>query len=157
MEPTKIVLTDLNVIFFNLEDEGFGLSVTVDATDQKVQDTISKWYEVNAIGKESDPNKGKPKFKEYVNEKSGQKSQQFTFKYNDMTKFAGLNGLSKKDIGFGSVIDIVANAFTFDNKFGKGVGQSLSAVLVKSAGKTGADSDVSFLLQSVPTTDAPAF
>jgi hypothetical protein len=151
MEQSKILLNDLKVIFFNLEDEGFGLSVTVDVTDQKVQDKISEWYETNGIGKDKDASKSKPKFKDYTNDKTGVVSKQFSFKYNDMTKFAGLNGLTKENIGFGAVIDIVANAFTFDNKFGKGVGQSLSAVLVKEARKTGGDSDMSMLMQSIPS------
>lgn len=148
MEKTKIILNNLKVIFFALEDEGFGLSITVDVTDQSVQDAISAWYEENGIGKDNDANKGKPKFKEYTNEKTGKTTKQFSFKYNDTTKFAGLNGLTKENIGFDAVIDIVANAFVFDNKFGKGVGQSLSAVLIKEGGKTGSDSDMAFLLQS---------
>ncbi len=148
MEPSKIALQNLKVIFFNLEDEGFGFNVTVDVTDQAIQDKISEWCETNQIGKENDANKGKPKFKDYTNEKTGITTKQFSFKYNDMTKFAGLNGLKREDIGFGAVIDVVANAFTIDNKFGKGVGQSLSAVLVKEPGKTGADSDMAFLMQS---------
>lgn len=154
MEPSKILLNDLKVIFFNLEDEGFGLSITVDATNQSVQDKISKWYEENNIGKENASDKGKPKFKEYKNEKTGEVTKQFAFKYNEHTKFAGLNGLTKENVGFGAIIDIVANAFTFDNKFGKGVGQSLSAVLVKEAGKTGADSDMAYLMQSQDAKDA---
>lgn len=154
MENNKITLTDLKVIFFNLEDEGFGFNITVDVTDQAVQDKISEWFEKNAIGKDNDANKGKPKFKEYKNEKTGELTKQFSFKYNDMTKFAGINGLTKEDIGFGAVIDVVANAFTFDNKFGKGVGQSLSAVVVKQGGKTGADADLANLLaQASPATD----
>lgn len=129
-------------------DEGFGLSITVDVTDQSIQDKISAWFEANMIGKEKDADKGKPKFKDYKNEKTGEVTKQFAFRYNDFTKFAGLNGLKKEDIGFQSVIDLVSNAFSYDNKFGKGVGHSLSAVLVKSAGKTGSDADMALLMGS---------
>ncbi len=153
MEASKIILNNLKVIFFNLEDEGFGLSVTVDATDEAVQNKIKDWYETNSIGKDNDPEKGKPKFKDYTNEKTGVTTKQFSFKYNEFTKFAGLNGLTKENIGFDAVIDVVANAFTFDNKFGKGIGQSLSAVVVKEGGKTGADSDMAYLMSSMSSDE----
>lgn len=157
MESSKIILNDLKVVFFNLTDEGFGLSITIDATNESVQDKISAWYKENSIGKDNAPDKGTPKFKEYINEKTGEITKQFSFKYNEFTKFAGLNGLSKENIGYGAVIDVVGNAFAFDNKFGKGISQSLSAVLVKEAGKSGSDSDMAFLMASQPSKDEVPF
>jgi len=140
-EP-KIKITSAKVVFANLEDEGFGKSITIDVTDQALQDQISKWVKDNNIGKGA--NAGKANFKEY--EKDGNKTIQYSFKINDNTKFAGLNGLTEQNLGYGATVSLVAQSFYYDNKFGKGYSASLSAVLVEKGNTTSADGDLSDLL-----------
>lgn len=142
----KLKLKNLKVIFANLTDEGFGTSITIDATEEDIRDQISNWVKANKIGKETP---GVAKFKEYSPEDSDTITIQYSFKINDFTKYMGLDGLTKEDLGYGSVIDLVANPFPYDNKFGKGISSSLSAVLVKEKGKTGADADMESLLEDI--------
>lgn len=134
----KLVLRGVEVVFANLQDEGFGKSITVLATDLEVKKAITKWVVDNKIGKGDKA--GKPNFKEYEGK------DQYAFKINDFTRFAGLNGLSEKDLGFGARISLIANAFIYDNKFGKGVSGSLSAVVVEKRASTSADGDLEELL-----------
>lgn len=141
-EFTKIVLRDVKVIFANLTDEGYGTSITIDATDEKVRKDITNWVAENKIGKD---NPGVANFKEYIPEDSDEVTYQFSFKVNDYTKFKGLESLTKENLGFGAVIDLVANPFLFDNKFGKGVSQSVSAVLIKVGSVSSADADMEAL------------
>lgn len=143
---TKLKLQKVKVIFYNPEDEGFGTSITVDVTDQALQDQISAWVKENNIGKD---NPGVANFKEYENEKSGEKTIQYSFRINEYTKYAGINGLSEKDLGYGAIIDLIANAFVYNNKFTKGedrVGQSASAIVIRSGATTGGDADLAELL-----------
>lgn len=138
----KIKLGGMKVIFANLVDEGFGKSITVDVTEEKYQKAITDWVKANNIGKGA--NAGKPNFKEYT--KDGNTTVQYSFKINDNTRFAGLNGLSEQNLGYGATIALVAQAFDYDNKFGKGTSASLSAVVVEKGATTGADADLSDLL-----------
>lgn len=143
---TKLKLQNVKVVFYNPEDEGFGTSITIDATDPKINEQIADWVKKNNIGKDEP---GVPKFKEYTNEKSGETTIQFAFKINDYTKYAGINGLSEKDLGYGAVIDLIAQAFEYNNKFTGGktrVGQSVSAIVVRSGATSGADADLAELL-----------
>lgn len=138
MDTTKITLRNIEVVFANLVDDGFGRSITINATEREVKDAITKWVKDNNIGKADKA--GKPNFKEYEGK------EQYSFKMNDNTRFAGLNGLSEKDLGFGSKISLIANAFIYDNKFGKGTGGSLSAVVVEKRASTSADGDLEELM-----------
>lgn len=138
----KIKLNNIKVIFANIKDEGFGRSITIDATDTGVQREIENWVKANKIGK-STP--GEAKFKEYQPE-VGDKTIQYSFKINDYTKFIGLNGLTIDDLGYGAEISLVAQAFEYNNKFGKGTSASLSAVLILKAIRTSADDDIDDLL-----------
>ena len=142
----KLKLQNCKVIFANLTDEGFGTSITIDASEGSIRTKISDWVKVNNIGKETP---GVAKFKEYTPEDSEVVTIQYSFKINDFTKFMGLEGLSKDDLGYGAVIDLVANPFPYDNKFGKGISSSLSAVLIKEKGKTGSDADMEDLLSDI--------
>lgn len=147
MEKAKLKLEHVNIVFANLVDDGFGRSLTIDATDKEVRDKIEKWVKVNNIGKGD--RAGKPNFKEYEGK------LQYAIKISDFTQFAGLNGLTKENLGYGAVVSLVANAFEYDNKFGRGVSANLSAVLVEERGKTGADADMAELLAGAPIDDAP--
>jgi len=145
MDTTKITLRNAQVIFVSLKDEGFGRSITIDATGKETKDAITKWVVDNNIGKNDKA--GKPNFKDYEGK------QQYQFKMNDNTRFAGLNGLSEKDLGFGSQISLTANAFEYNNKFGQGIGSSLSAVVVERRSPTSSDADLEELLGDAPKED----
>ena len=136
------------VVFFNPEDEGFGTSITIDCTEPTIENAITEWVRKNNIGKE---NPGVAKIKEYAPEGKAP-TKQFAFKINEFTKYAGINGLGKEDIGYGSVIDLIAQAYEYNNKFTAGktrVGQSASAIVVHSAATTGGDADLQELLGEV--------
>ena len=143
---TKLKLQKVKVIFYNDVDEGFGTSITIDATDENIKKQITDWVKENNIGKD---NPGVANFKEYTNEKSGETTIQYSFRINEYTKYAGLNGLSEKDLGYGAVVDLIANAFVYNNRFTGGkdrVGQSASAIVIRSGATTGGDADLQELL-----------
>lgn len=148
MDSTKLKLEHVSIVFANLVDDGFGRSLTIDVTDKEVRDKVEKWVKTNKIGKGDKA--GIPNFKEYEGR------TQYAIKISDFTQFAGLNGLTKDNLGFGAKVSLVANAFEYDNKFGKGVSANLSAVLVEERAKTGADADMAELLGGAPQDDAPA-
>lgn len=144
----KITLRNVKVIFANLEDEGFGRSITIDCTAPELTQAIEDWVKKNNIGKD---NPGVPNFKEYAPE-GKEPTLQYAFKINDRTKFAGINGLDKEDLGYGAIVDLTAQAFTYNNKFSGGkdkVSQSLSAVVIRSGATTSNDDDLADLLGDV--------
>lgn len=143
----KLKLEHVNIVFANLEDEGFGRSLTIDVTDKEVQNKISEWVKKNKIGKKTP---GVANFKEYEGK------HQYAFKISDFTQFMGKDGLTKDNLGFGAQISLIAQPFEYDNKFGKGVSANLSAVLVEARAKTGADDDMAELLGSLPS-DEPEY
>lgn len=136
----KLTLENVEVVFANLVDEGFGKSLTINCTDEKVKDKITKWVKENKIGKGDKA--GTPNFKEYEGK------LQYAFKINDYTQFGGLHGLTKDNLGFGATVSLSAKAFDYDNKFGKGTSGALTAVVVIGRAKTGADGDLAELLGS---------
>ena len=142
----KLKLKGVKVVFYNPEDEGFGTSITI-AVDDEAKKLITDWVKANNIGKD---NPGVANFKDYTNEKTGETTTQYSFRLNDYTKYAGINGLSEKDLGYGAVIDLIANAFEYNNKFTGGktrVGQSASAIVVRSGATSGGDADLAELLE----------
>ena len=147
-DNSKLKLKNVKVVFFNPEDEGYGTSITIDCTDEAVKQQIIDWVKENKIGKD---NPGVANIKEYKPEE-GDTVYQFQFKINDFTKYAGINGLSKDDLGYGAVVDLIATAYTYNNKFTGGkdkVGQSVSAIVVKSGASAGGDADLQELLGEV--------
>lgn len=144
-DSNKLKLKNVKVVFFNPVDEGFGTSITIDCTDEAVKQQIVDWVKENNIGKD---NPGVANIKEYTPE-GGDTTYQFAFKINDFTRYAGVNGLSKDDIGFGSRVDIIATAYDYNNKFTAGKtkrGQSASAIVVRSGASSGGDADLAELL-----------
>lgn len=148
MADTKLKLKNVKTVFFNPTDEGFGTSITIDCTNPEVKKQIEEWVKDNNIGKD---NPGVANFKEYTPE-NGDTTLQFAFKINEYTKYAGVNGLGKDDIGYGATIDLIAQAYTYNNKFTGGkdrVGQSASAIVVRSGATTGGDADLAELLGDI--------
>lgn len=138
----RIRLNGAKVVFANLDDTGFGRSITIDATGADVQKEITDWVKENNIGKGDKA--GVPNFKEYEGKK------QYAFKINDYTRYAGLNGLTINNLGFGARVSLIAQAFTYDNKFGKGTSASLTAVVVEKAADSASDGDLAELLEDAP-------
>ena len=142
VKQPKLKLKNVEVVFANLEDEGFGRSLTIKVTSEN-EKAINNFFNVNQIGNEKSKVIGEPNYKEYEGTK------QLGIRFNDNTRFAGLNGLDQLDLGFGAKIDCFINAFEYNNKFTRGttyVGASLSAVVILSGRRTGADADLNDLL-----------
>lgn len=131
-----IQLFDVKVIFADLEDRGFGRNIVIDATDPKIQVQIKAWTKENNI------NGGEAKFKDYTT-KDGVETKQYTFKLSNYTQFGGDNNLDEKSIGYGAIINLLASAYDYDNKFGKGTSASLRAVYVKEGATKSALSEIS--------------
>lgn len=137
----KLKITGAEIVFANLTDEGFGTSLTIKVTPE-IEKELTDFWAKNKIGNEKTVI-GVPTFKEYEGTK------QLNLKINDNTKYAGLNGLTKDDLGFGAKVNMYVNAFEYNNKFTKGktfVGASVSAVVITGGRKTGADADLAELL-----------
>jgi len=137
VKDTKIQIKNAKVIFATLQDEGFGRSIVIDVTDKELQTAIEGWVKANKIGK---ANPGVANFKTYED------TVQYNFRLNDSTKIVYRSGVSEGSLGYGAVISLSANAFEYNNKFGKGTSASLSAVVVEKGRSTGADADLAELL-----------
>jgi len=143
----KLKIENAEVIFANLKDEGFGTSLTIKVTPE-IEKSITDFWAANKIGNEKTVI-GVPNFKDYEGTK------QFSAKINQSTKFAYVNGLAADALGFGAKVDFIINAFEYNNKFTKGktfIGASISAVVVTSGRKTGADADLAELMGSAIST-----
>ena len=140
----KIKVVNAEVIFANLTDEGFGTSLTIKLTPE-IEEQITEFWKANNIGNEKTVI-GEPNIKEYEG------TRQLSLKINDHTKFAGIKGLTTDNLGFGARINFFLNAFEYKNKFTKGetyVGASISAVVILEGRRTGADADLSDLLNDL--------
>lgn len=136
-ESTKTIqLFDVKVIFADLEDRGFGRNIVIDATDDATRTAIEIWVKDNNI------NGGKAHFKDYTT-KDGVETKQYTFKLSQYTQFGGANNLDEKSLGYGAIINLLASAYDYDNKFGKGTSASLRAVYVKEGAAKSALNEIS--------------
>jgi hypothetical protein len=152
VQEPKLRIDGAEVIFANLEDTGFGTSLTIKVTPE-IEDKVSEFWKVNQIGNAKTVI-GEPNYKMY------EQTKQLSLKVNDSTKFAGVNGLNTDNLGFGSTVNFIVNAFEYNNKFTKGetyVGASLSAVVILTGKKTGADADLNELLNDVPDVPETKF
>ena len=131
-----IQLFDVKVIFADLEDRGFGRNIVIDATDEATQAAISIWCKDNNI------NGGVAKFKDYTT-KDGVATKQYTFKLSNYTQFGGKDNLDEKALGYGAIINLLASAYDYDNKFGKGTSAALRAVYVKEGATKSALGEIS--------------
>ena len=145
---SKIKVVNAEVIFANLVDEGFGTSLTIKLTPE-IEKQIKEFWKTNNIGNEKTVI-GEPNIKEYEG------TRQLSLKINEHTKFAGLNGLTTDNLGFGARINFFLNAFEYKNKFTKGktyTGASISAAVILEGKRTGADADLSDLLNDLRDED----
>ncbi len=128
-EEKIIVLQHVRVIFSELQDKGYGRSITIDATDPAIQKLIKDWVKRNSIGT------GEAKFKEYTSEKDGKTTIQYNFKLSEYTQISGKTledktVLGEKDLGYDSIVNLQARAYEYENKFGKGISASLDGIFV---------------------------
>lgn len=155
-DPKKIKLSGAKVVFYTSpEDEKaaeYGTSITIAVTpEQKKQ--IQAFCKENNVGKNGDPNRGVANIKEYTNEETGVTTEQFTIKFNEHTKFAGINGLSQSDLGYGAEVNVIANAYDY-TKFGGGTAISASAIVVTKGSASSNDADLEELLDDLGDTEA---
>jgi hypothetical protein len=145
---SKIKVVNAEVIFANLVDEGFGTKLTIKLTPE-IEKQITEFWKANNIGNEKTVI-GEPNIKEYEG------TRQLSLKINEHTKFAGLNGLTTDNLGFGARVNFFLNAFEYSNKFTRGktyTGASISAVVILEGKRTGADADLSDLLNDLRDED----
>lgn len=138
MEDSKIiVLKHVSVIFSELEDKGFGRNIVINANDPEVQKAIKEWVKVNNI------NGGEAKFKDYTN-KDGETTKQYTFKLGQYTdiKYKSAEVEDNGGLGYGSLINLQARAYEYDNKFGTGTSSSLDAIYVIEPAKNNAMANI---------------
>ena len=121
---SKIKVVNAEVIFANLVDEGFGTKLTIKLTPE-IEEQITEFWKANNIGNEK-TTIGVPNIKEYEG------TRQVSLKINEHTKFAGLDGLTTDNLGFGARVNFFLNSFEYNNKFTRGktyTGASISAVV----------------------------
>ena len=150
-DPKKLKLKEAKVVFYTSpEDEKakeFGTSITIALTpEQKKQ--VEEFVKTNNIGKNGDPNRGVANIKQYTNEETGDTTDQFTIKFNEHTKFAGVNGLGQKDLGYNAEVNVIANAYDY-TKFGGGTAMSASAIVVTRGSASSSDADLEELLDDL--------
>lgn len=150
-DPKKIKINDAKVVFYTGPDDDkaaeYGTSLTIALTPaQKKQ--IEDFCKLNNVGKNGDPKRGIANIKQYTNEETGETTDQYTIKFNEHTKFAGLNGLSQNDLGYNAVVNIIANCYDY-NKFGGGTAISASAIVVKQGAASNNDADLEELLNDL--------
>ena len=116
-----LIIKHVKVVFAELEDKGFGTSITIDVTDPALQEDITKWVAEQNI------NGGVAKFKDYTT-KDGVATKQYNIK---LSKFTDIKFKDEEmELGYGSVINVVVHPYEYDNKFGKGISASASAIFV---------------------------
>ncbi len=143
-DNTKLILKKVKVVFKNNGEKGYGKSLVIDADDPMVQKKITDWVVSNRIGRNGD-NPGVPNFGVYQGEDDPEKHTRFKFKVTDKTLFNGINGLTEADCGRGSLVTLVANAYTYDG-YGGGVGQSLSAVKILTPANGSSQGDMEMVM-----------
>lgn len=118
----NLTIKHAKVIFADLEDRGYGRSITIDVTDPEMADLIKDWCKATGV------NGGKANIKEYK-DKDGNVTLQYAFKLSKFSDIQYKEGIAQR-LGYGAIINLTARAFEYDNKFGKGVSASLAAVFV---------------------------
>ena len=102
-----LIIKHVKVVFAELEDKGFGTSITIDVTDPALQEDITKWVAEQNI------NGGVAKFKDYTT-KDGVATKQYNIK---LSKFTDIKFKDEEmELGYGSVINVVVHPYEYDNK-----------------------------------------
>ncbi len=142
-DGSKLILKKVKVVFKNNGGNGYGESLVIEADDPVVQQQITDWVVRIRIGKINE-HLGVPKFGYYPDEDDPARQTRFKFKITDKTLFKGVDGLTEDDCGMGSLVTLVANAYSYSG-FGGGVGQSLSAVKILTPGNGSSQRDMDLL------------
>ncbi len=123
----EMIIKGAKIVFAELEDNGYGKNIVIDASDIDLQEQIAKFYKDAKIGD------GKPKFKDYTN-KDGETTKQFTLKLSEYTDIEGKDGLGAKDLRYGAKVNILVRTYNWDNKFGKGTSSRVQSIFVIEGG-----------------------
>lgn len=129
----KVTLKNITILFSNLNDPKYGNQITLDVTDEGVQEAIRKFYLDNKFAKE-------PAFKKYVSPKTNQTTVQWSVKLSKFLTFytpfgdeLKLESLTSADIERGTKISTVIYAYDYKNNFGEGV--TCAATIIASKGR----------------------
>lgn len=123
----EMIIKGAKIVFAELEDNGYGKNIVIDATDADLKEQIAKFYKDAKIGD------GKPKFKTYTN-KDGETTDQFTLKLSEYTDIEGKDGLGAKDLRYGAKVNVLVRTYNWDNKFGKGTSARVQSIFVIEGG-----------------------
>lgn len=117
----EITIKHANVLFVELEDKGYGRNVTIDVTDDAIRTDIENWANENGL---------KLRIKDYT-QKDGNVVKQLQLKFSKFMKVSGKESAwTEQNLGFGAVINLIANVYDYDNKFGKGTTASISNIFI---------------------------
>lgn len=117
----EITIKHANVLFVELEDKGYGRNVTIDVTNDAIRNEIETWAEENGI---------KLRIKDYTT-KDGNIVKQLQLKFSKFLKVQGKESTwNESSLGWGAKINLIANAYDYDNKFGKGRTVSVSNIFI---------------------------
>lgn len=149
--PKKLKLSNCKVLFYNApgsEDaKKYGQTFTINLNEEQ-QKYINEFWKTNNVGKASDPNRGTPRIKQYTNEKTGETTHQLTLKYTNKTQWAGKDGLSQDDMGYGAVINLIGNAYDYFD-YGSGTAIGISAVVLTKGASKGTEDALDELLSDI--------
>lgn len=117
----EITIKHAEVLFVELEDKGYGRNVTIDVTAEDIRKEIEAWAKENDI---------KLRIKDYTT-KDGNIVKQLQLKFSKFLKVQGKESTwNESSLGWGAKINLIANAYDYDNKFGKGRTMSVSNIFI---------------------------
>lgn len=149
---TKLKLKNVKVEFWNKGNEKFKPSIVISADDPAVKKKITQWVEDNRIGEGKLA--GKAIFGKYTPDgEDGKTYYRYSFRVTDRTKIKGVNNLGASDIGRGSRVSLVANAFEYKTQFGSGVSKSVTAIKVLTPADDSNDRDLVDLMDDTDDED----
>ncbi|MBR2994109.1 hypothetical protein IKF43_01790 [Candidatus Saccharibacteria bacterium] len=149
---TKLTLKNVKVEFWNKGNEKFKPSIVISADDPAVKKKITQWVEDNRVGEGKLA--GKAIFGKYTPDgEDGKTYYRYTFRVTDRTKIQGINGLGVSDIGRGSRVSLMANAFGYKTQFGSGVSKSVTAIKVLTPADDSNDKDMGVLMGDTDDED----
>lgn len=132
LQNPKLILKDVPVIFSHFNDPKFGNQLTLDVTNIELQNQITTWYAQNKIGK------GEPIYRPYVNQEDNTQTTEFSIKLSPYCTIVdesdneiNMADASATTLPRGTVINLMARAYEYNNNFGKGISSSISAIVIK--------------------------